>query len=216
MTTDEKMRHANQIDIFNPMEYGDKRIFVVGAGGIGSITIECLAKIGFHDITVVDFDDVENHNIASQNYWPSQKWMKKVDALRDNVLFKSGIEIKTIDGMYDPSQAEGMDVVIMAVDNMDVRKQIAETAKPKYGIIDGRMSWRSFLLYTFNPRYQLEKYIESWFPQSEWDFEKCTAKSVAFNTYAIAGVLSALVSDIVQDKPTSFLKIVDLTNYMMQ
>jgi predicted nuclease with TOPRIM domain len=65
--------------------------------------------------------------------------MNKVDALADNVEFKTGIRPTTIHGKYDKSMAVGMDIVIMAVDSMDVRREIADTAKPRLAIIDGRM-----------------------------------------------------------------------------
>lgn len=212
----EKIRHANQMDIFNPLEFGNSKILIVGAWGIGSHTVECLAKMWFSNLTVVDFDEVENHNIASQNYWPSQKGMLKVEALRENVLFKTWVEINIYNGKYHPDMAKGTDVVLMAVDNMDVRKEIADTARPKFGIIDWRMGWRSFTLYTFNPTYQMDRYLETWFPASEADPEICTSKAVSFNTYAIAGVVSGIISDLVQDKTVEFSKMVDLANYYMQ
>lgn len=213
---EEKIRHANQTDIFNPITHWHHKILIVGAGGIGSYTAECLAKLWLSNITVVDFDEVENHNIASQNYWPSQKWMLKVEALRDNILFKTWVEINVINGKYTPAMAEDIDIVIMAVDNMDVRKEIVDTAKPRLAIIDGRMWGRVFYIYTFNPEYQLDRYMSTWFPASEADPEVCTNKAVSFNTYAIAWVVGATVVDVLTEKDIDFIRMVDLVNYMMQ
>jgi molybdopterin/thiamine biosynthesis adenylyltransferase len=210
---EQKTRHANQLSIFNPLIDGGKKILVVWAGGIWSDTVRCLAKTWFNDITVVDFDEVENHNVASQFYKESQLGILKVEALKQNVLDFSWVEIKAINGKYEASHAEWMDIVIMAVDNMDVRKEILDTAKPKLKIIDGRMGWEAFLLYTFDPVFEKQRYLESWFPASEADPEVCTEKSVCYNTSIIWWFVTKLCVDIAKDKDVQFLYVFDIKNY---
>ena len=58
-------RYKNQSDIFTPI---DIPIHIIGIGGIGSWTAFILAKMGCQDINLYDFDEVEDHNIASQIY----------------------------------------------------------------------------------------------------------------------------------------------------
>lgn len=210
---EQKTRHANQLSIFNPLIDWWKKVLIVGAWGIWSDTCRCLAKTWFNDITVVDFDEVENHNVASQFYKESQLWVLKVEALKQNVLEFSGVEIKTINWKYEPSHAEWMDIVIMAVDNMDVRREIVESARPKLKLIDGRMSWEAFLLYTFDPAFEKHRYLESWFPASEADPEVCTEKAVCYNTSIIGWFVTKLCVDICKDKDVQFLYVFDIKNY---
>ena len=55
-----------QLDIADPSKFKDKPVTVIGAGGIGAATAVALAKTGFENITVYDFDTLEEHNIPSQ------------------------------------------------------------------------------------------------------------------------------------------------------
>lgn len=210
---EQKTRHANQLSIFNPLLDWDKKILIVWAGWIGSDTARCLAKTWFNDITVVDFDEVENHNVASQFYKESQLGISKVSALQENVKDFSWVDIKVINGKYQKEYADDMDIVIMAVDNMDVRKEIVETANPRLKIIDGRMKWEGFMLYTFDPMFEKQRYFESWYPASEADPEVCTEKSVCYNTSIIWWFVTKLCVDIVHNKDVSFLYVFDITNY---
>jgi len=78
------MRHARQLDLIDEQDQQIK-IDIIGAGGIGSFTTLALAKMGFNNLRVHDFDVVEDHNVASQFFKEPQLGMYKVDALRDNV-----------------------------------------------------------------------------------------------------------------------------------
>jgi hypothetical protein len=100
----------------------------------------------------------------------------------------------------------------MAVDSMDVRREIADTAKPRLAIIDGRMWWEIFFLYTFNPHFQMEEYNATRFPSSEADPEMCTAKSVCYNTMAIASHITKTCKNLVLWKDVAFSQIHDLVN----
>ena len=92
--------------------------------------------MGFSDMTVIDFDTVENHNVASQFYKTSQIGLPKVEALAQNVLEFTAVEITAINGRYAPEYTKIADIVILAVDNMEVRRNIVETCEAKMAIID--------------------------------------------------------------------------------
>ena len=55
-----------QLDIADPTQFKDRPVTVVGAGGIGAATVVAFAKTGFENITVYDFDSVEDHNLPNQ------------------------------------------------------------------------------------------------------------------------------------------------------
>ena len=39
------------------------RVGIVGAGSVGGFVAECLARTGFEDIVLIDFDYIEPHNL---------------------------------------------------------------------------------------------------------------------------------------------------------
>jgi tRNA A37 threonylcarbamoyladenosine dehydratase len=55
-----------QLDIADPSQFKDKPVTVIGAGGIGAATVVALAKTGFENIAVYDFDRIEPHNLPNQ------------------------------------------------------------------------------------------------------------------------------------------------------
>ncbi len=63
-----------------------KKVFVAGAGGLGSNVCVMLVRAGVGDITVVDFDCVEASNLNRQQYFKDQIGMPKVNALKENLL----------------------------------------------------------------------------------------------------------------------------------
>lgn len=63
----------------------DIPIFLGGAG-IGSVIAECLLRLGFETITIVDGDEVELSNLNRQNYTEKDISKPKVEALKDRLL----------------------------------------------------------------------------------------------------------------------------------
>jgi sulfur carrier protein ThiS adenylyltransferase len=62
------------------------RIGIAGAGGLGSNCAACLVRVGFRKFTIVDFDVVDATNLDRQFYFEDQVGMKKVEALKTNLL----------------------------------------------------------------------------------------------------------------------------------
>lgn len=60
-------------------------ILLAGAG-IGSVIAECLVRIGFERITIIDGDRVELSNLNRQNYTQNDLGKFKVTALRNRLL----------------------------------------------------------------------------------------------------------------------------------
>ena len=52
-------------ELFNPY-YFNTPVTIIGAGATGSWLALMLAKLGIQDITVYDFDVVEEHNVPNQ------------------------------------------------------------------------------------------------------------------------------------------------------
>lgn len=89
-----------------------KKVFIAGAGGLGSNVAICLARAGVTNMTVVDFDRVEPSNLNRQQYFRDQVGMLKVDALKENLLrINPDLKIKTIPRKITSSNC---DVIISA------------------------------------------------------------------------------------------------------
>ena len=74
-----------------------KRVFIAGAGGLGSNVAISLVRAGVTDLTVADFDRVEPSNLNRQQYFRDQVGMLKVDALKENLLrINPDLKIKTV------------------------------------------------------------------------------------------------------------------------
>ena len=54
-------------ELFNPENFNTP-IHIIGVGATGSWLALGLAKLGLSNITVWDFDSIEEHNIANQAY----------------------------------------------------------------------------------------------------------------------------------------------------
>lgn len=62
-------------------------IMVVGIGGVGSYTVEALARSGVGHLIIVDNDEIDITNINRQIHaFPSTVGMKKVDVMKDRIL----------------------------------------------------------------------------------------------------------------------------------
>lgn len=212
-------KYNNCLDIFNPTFDKQPKIVIVGAGGIGCGTTFALAQMWFNNITVIDFDAVELKNTSSQLYREDDVGKLKVDALHDNVLAFTGIDIKTYNSKYKAEYTNDADIVIMAVDDMAVRREIAEalTTNTKR-MIDCRMAGQFFEMYNYIPVYELPLYLTTRYSNEDASPITCTSKSTSFNTFAIAAFITRFVVGITKDDKVILDKsqlTVDLYNLMI-
>ena len=175
--------------------------------------------MGFKDITVVDFDEVELKNTSSQLYKESDIGLPKVVALANNVKEFTGIEIKRDQNKFKPDHVKDADLVILAVDQMSVRKEIVESITEKtIRYLDCRMAAMAFEIHMFVPVYENILYFNTWYSDEDASPVTCTSKSTSFNTFCIAGIITRLVIGIIKDDPFIMKKRniqVDLANLII-
>lgn len=111
-------RHRELIDT----EKFNSTVTVIGAGATGSFVALALAKLGIKNITVYDFDVVEEHNVANQLYSINDVGTKKIVALQKIIKDNTGIEIKVVDERFTNQRVEGY--LCVMVDTMASRKEI--------------------------------------------------------------------------------------------
>lgn len=59
---------------------------VLGGSGIGSVIAECILRLGFENITIIDGDQVELSNLNRQNYTEDDVSTDKTEALKKRLL----------------------------------------------------------------------------------------------------------------------------------
>lgn len=206
-----------QLDIINPKDL-ELPILVIGAGGIGSWVVLALAKMGCSNITVVDPDKVEIHNIPSQFYRESQVDSLKVLALDDNIKDFTGANIECAALKFEEywkTEHRDFKIIISAVDSMESRKSIwkllqNDTTWELY--IDARMGGELLRLLVIAAHFPttIEKYEHIINTKAEASEEKCTAKSIVYNTFLCGGLVAHIVKKFVKKETVKLSLTLDI------
>jgi molybdopterin/thiamine biosynthesis adenylyltransferase len=115
-------------EFFNPTAV-KQEIHIIGCGAIGSTVAEMLTRLGFQSLYLYDFDKVSDHNITNQMFRMKDIGCFKVDALEE-ILKDINPDIKVNKchtGWDEYTRLSG--IVFIAVDNIELRKQIVESIK---------------------------------------------------------------------------------------
>lgn len=191
-------RDLNQKLIIDADKLSKTRFVIVGAGAIGSFTTIALSKMGMTVATVYDFDSLENHNFANQMYPVSQIDKPKVDALKAVAKDFGDCDIQAIKGPWTPDNAVIGDIVISAVDNMDIRKALWEYYKDRCSLfIDGRMG--AYVIKVFGvdtKNLEARAYYESTLhSQAQAAPERCGEKSIIYTVLLLSGFVVSQVKE---------------------
>jgi molybdopterin-synthase adenylyltransferase len=183
-----------------PMDILGEKITIIGAGAIGGWTTLALAKMGFCNLTVYDFDKVDTVNLNSQFYRHSDVGSPKVVALAKLVQDFADIPITYRNERYEGGTFPG--TVIAAVDSMEVRRKIWECHAGKApftrAIVDPRMGAEQALLYVMRPNdaKDQESYSKSLYTDDKAVQERCTAKSTVYCANLLSGLVVKAVKDL--------------------
>ena len=136
------------------------KICVCGAGALGSNLINNLVRQGFAQITVIDMDRVEKHNIATQVYSRRDVGQMKANALKANIFQNTGQVIEAVDKELRDNNAKkflkGFDVIVDVFDNWASRRLVSETALAmKTSVVHAGMSDDGFAEIKWNDNYKI-------------------------------------------------------------
>lgn len=187
---------TRQAELITP-EQRNIGITIIGAGAVGSFVSLALAKMGYLNQHVIDFDTIEPENMNCQFYSINDLDLPKVVALNKQIKEFTGETIRTEYKKIMPTDSVQSDIVISAVDNMEVRKHLFETSACKY-IIDPRMAaeYSTMRVVDMSDKEDKKAYSKSLFTDDEAVQERCTAKSTMYTVLLLAGQVAKAVKDL--------------------
>jgi sulfur carrier protein ThiS adenylyltransferase len=188
MSTSE--RYSRQQDIVPAERLSHCRATVIGVGAIGRQVALQLAAMGVPELQLIDFDRVEESNLASQGYLESDLGRLKVDAAADSCrAVNSRLEIRVAPERFKRSMAVG-NVVFCSVDKIDARRLIWEVVRDQTAcFVDGRMSAEVLRVLTACDPQSRDHYPTTLFQQSEAFVGACTAKTTIYCANIAAGLM---------------------------
>lgn len=99
---------------------------IIGCGGLGTNAAVHLAGAGIGSLLLVDCDIVEERNLNRQFFYRKDDiGQEKCRVLAERLrAYAPEAEIKCRFGRFEKSLANGYDIIIIAVDNIETRKEI--------------------------------------------------------------------------------------------
>lgn len=166
--------------------------------------------MGFEKIEVWDDDIVSEHNLPNQFFRLEDLEKPKVVALCDIVKQFEGVDIIGHQADYAGEEIEA-DIVISAVDSIEVRRQIFTRCSSGHHYIDTRMGGETMRVFTV-PRSEVtaERYIET---LQEAEAVRCTQRTILYNVLVLAGLASSVVKKIVMNEQVPFCINYSLSTY---
>jgi ubiquitin-like 1-activating enzyme E1 B len=113
-------------------QLADKKVLVVGAGGIGCELLKNLVMTGFKTISIVDLDKIEKSNLNRQFLYTPECIGKYKSEMAKAALEKKKKDLKLTSyvgnikdlSMFDHDFFKEFDIILNALDNIDARTYI--------------------------------------------------------------------------------------------
>lgn len=183
-------RYSRQKDVVPADRLGRCSITIIGVGAVGRQLALQLASMGAIRLQLVDFDRVEDSNVASQGYAEADLGQPKVTATAEACQrVNSNIIIDAIDGRFRRSMDVG-DVVFAAVDSIETRRIIWEAVGPRVAFFaDARVTAETIRILAVGDLASAEHYPRTLFPSAEAHAGSCTSKMTVYAGAIAAGML---------------------------
>ncbi|MGA2916613.1 MAG: ThiF family adenylyltransferase [Sedimentisphaerales bacterium] len=198
-------RYSRQKDIVPAERINNCRAAVIGVGAIGRQIALQLAAIGIPEMQIIDFDTVEESNLASQGYFEEDLNQFKVDTTA-NLCWKinSNLKIDPHTERFRRSMKTG-NVVFCCVDSIATRQLIWEAVKNRAScFIDGRMAAEVLRVLTACDAKSREYYPTTLFSAEEAYTGSCTAKTTIYCANIAAGLMIAQFTKYLRRMPIDY------------
>ena len=127
---------------------------IIGCGGLGTNAAVHLAGAGIGKLLLVDYDVIEKRNLNRQFFYTKEDEGKEKCALLAKRLgaYSPETEINYHFGKFENTLANGYDIIIIAVDNIETRKQVNAFCKEsKIPCVNGSINGFFGTAYLFIP-----------------------------------------------------------------
>jgi hypothetical protein len=214
---------TRQAAILDPQVAKESHVTVCGLGTVGSHAAVELARMGVGSLTVIDGDVVEAHNLPSQAYTLADIDRPKAVALAERIAAVSEAEVQIEEKMLAGGEVFAPGPVVLAVDNMEVRKDVLELSVANIIdhplVIDGRMGGKMWQLLAFDPSEpdNVQRWLDGYyFPQDEAAEIPCGGRTVSFIGSFIGGMIASYVCRGLNGQEVPFSLAGDLDSYVVQ
>jgi molybdopterin-synthase adenylyltransferase len=187
MTTE---RYSRQKDIVPEERICQCQATVIGVGAIGRQVALQLTAIGIPMLQLIDFDSVEESNLASQGYLQDDLGRPKVDATGDLCRrINSDLDLTVVFDRFNRRMGVG-NAVFVCVDSIQTRKLIWESVKDKASFFsDGRMTAEVLRVLTASDTQSRDYYPSTLFESEQAFAGPCTAKTTIYCANIAAGLM---------------------------
>lgn len=185
----------------------DKKIALIGCGGVGSVLGELLARGGFENLILIDFDIIDQSNLSRQIFFEKNLGENKSKALKRILLninlncniktYNSELTEKNIDKLL-----KNVDFVIDGTDNFETRNLINNWCikNQKDWLYNGAISIESISCIFYHQNNLFEKVFKN-FLRNEKATEFGILPSTTFITASIGYIqIIKYFSDIKENK----------------
>ena len=185
-------RYSRQRDIVPSERLAQCRATVIGIGAIGRQVALQLAAMGIPWLELIDFDLVEESNLASQGYLQDDLDKQKVHATADYCRQINHDLVVHVTGERFRRSMDIGDIVFVCVDSIDTRHLIWEALKETVSFLtDGRMSAEVLRVLTVCDSRSREYYPTTLFTAEQAYVGPCTAKTTIYCANIAAGMMVA-------------------------
>jgi molybdopterin-synthase adenylyltransferase len=184
-------RDLRQRDLIPPDALSKTNCSVIGVGAIGRQVALQLAAIGVPQLQLIDFDTVEEVNMAPQGHLHDDLGRPKVQATADlcQQIYPM-LDVTETNDRFRRSQHEVGNTVFCCVDSIDTRRLIWESVKESVQLFcDGRMSGEIIRVLTVSSETGRTHYPTTLFGQGEAFRGACTSRSTIYTANIAAGLM---------------------------
>jgi len=156
-------------EVFDSSKYSNMGVVVVGGGAIGSRVIENLASTGLTNLTLIDPDKVESHNLANQLYLREDIGVPKVVAAKRWCYAKLGEDsaeqMRFIEGWVDEHSLgwfTDATIVVSCVDTFKARAIVMQMAQDSWAslFIEAGMATQHINVFMVDPDNSID--VKAW------------------------------------------------------
>ena len=193
--------YMRQLGFFDPSQHTNAHTTIVGLGGIGSFAAVSLAKLGIPTLSLIDFDNVEAHNVPNQFYSTRHVGLPKALALADTCESYGAIDCIPIPMSFSDALTDDYshsEVIISGLDSMAARLDVWSQVKMKPATklyLDARIAGQLILVYAVNPMdiTSIDSYEATLHSDDEALPAPCTERGVIDVGMTVGGILTRLV-----------------------